>query len=70
MLHLPYHRSESPFTMDYVKCGCCRKHFVPEMMLTTIERPSELEIVGEGRFVEALYVELKNVKKENLMQQL
>ncbi|KAI9592149.1 hypothetical protein BDF19DRAFT_425641 [Syncephalis fuscata] len=63
MLHLPYHRSESPFTMNYVKCGCCRKRFVPEILLTTVERPSELDIVGEGCFVQAHLCRAKKRKE-------
>ncbi|RKP23918.1 hypothetical protein SYNPS1DRAFT_23997, partial [Syncephalis pseudoplumigaleata] len=63
MLHLPYHRSESPFTMNYVKCGCCRKRFVPEILLTTVERPLELDLVGEGCFVQAQLCRAKKRKE-------
>jgi hypothetical protein len=31
----------------------CKKNYVPEVLLTTIEPPSELKIIGEGRLIEA-----------------
>lgn len=51
--HISYNRQESPFPMTFVKCKSCRSHYVPEILLTTIEIPDELEIIGNGVLVEA-----------------
>jgi hypothetical protein len=39
--------------MALSKCLYCKKHNVPEILLTTIELPKELKTVGEGRLIEA-----------------
>lgn len=39
--HIPYVRSATPFKMHMVPCGVCEKHFVPELLLTTIEPPGK-----------------------------
>ncbi|KND04384.1 uncharacterized protein SPPG_00115 [Spizellomyces punctatus DAOM BR117] len=51
--HITYRREESPFPMSYAKCGVCKKKHVPEVLLTTIEPPSELDTVGNGILLEA-----------------
>jgi hypothetical protein len=51
--HIPYHRRATPFPMSTVKCGICRKRFVPEVLLTNIDLSSELDVVGEGYHIEA-----------------
>ncbi|KAI9145612.1 hypothetical protein BKA69DRAFT_1048633 [Paraphysoderma sedebokerense] len=53
LCHLPYSRSSTPFPMSFVKCGRCKKKYVPEILLCTIEPPSQLDVVGEGCFIEA-----------------
>ncbi|OAJ36509.1 hypothetical protein BDV3_001140 [Batrachochytrium dendrobatidis] len=52
--HITYRRNESPFPMALTRCGICRRKYVPEILLTTIELPSELETIGKGVFIEAL----------------
>lgn len=39
--------------MRLVRCGLCRRKYVPEVMLATIEPPPGLVITGRGRMVEA-----------------
>jgi hypothetical protein len=39
--------------MAFVKCAVCKKKYVPEVLLTTIEPPVELETIGKGMMVEA-----------------
>lgn len=39
--------------MSYAKCGVCKKKYVPEVLLTTIDPPPELETVGNGILLEA-----------------
>jgi hypothetical protein len=39
--------------MAISKCLYCKKHNVPEILLTTVELPTELKTVGEGRLIEA-----------------
>ncbi|KAJ3174916.1 hypothetical protein HDU87_006582 [Geranomyces variabilis] len=51
--HITYRRDESPFPMSYSKCGLCRKKYVPEVLLTTIDPPSELTTIGNGVLLEA-----------------
>ncbi|KAJ3333792.1 hypothetical protein HDU76_003606 [Blyttiomyces sp. JEL0837] len=51
--HITYNRAESTFPMVFVKCGVCKKKYVPEIILTTMEPPVELETVGKGVMVEA-----------------
>ncbi|KAJ1332736.1 hypothetical protein BSLG_008365 [Batrachochytrium salamandrivorans] len=52
--HITYRRSESPFPMALTRCGICKRKYVPEVLLTTIEPPPELEMIGKGIFIEAL----------------
>ncbi|KAJ3090649.1 hypothetical protein HK102_003097 [Quaeritorhiza haematococci] len=51
--HIPYRRHESPFPMSFVKCAGCSKKYVPEMLLTTVEPPPELQTIGKGILLEA-----------------
>ncbi|KAJ1560757.1 hypothetical protein HK096_007337 [Nowakowskiella sp. JEL0078] len=39
--------------MTLSKCSVCKKKTVPEVLLTTVELPKELEIVGKGVLIEA-----------------
>jgi hypothetical protein len=39
--------------MAFARCGCCKKRFVPEMILSTIEPPPELQTIGRGVLLEA-----------------
>ncbi|KAI9103092.1 hypothetical protein DFS34DRAFT_351995 [Phlyctochytrium arcticum] len=51
--HITYTRDESPFPMSYAKCALCRRKHVPEVLLSTIEPPPDLETVGNGVLLEA-----------------
>jgi hypothetical protein len=53
MCHISYPRKDSPFPMALSRCLSCKKHNVPEILLTTVELPKELKTVGEGRLIEA-----------------
>ncbi|KAF9287314.1 hypothetical protein BGZ68_001974 [Mortierella alpina] len=53
MCHIPFHRKSSPFPMSLVKCQKCKKKYVPEILLSTVEPPAELGVVGQSAFVEA-----------------
>ncbi|KAI8363778.1 hypothetical protein B0O80DRAFT_434478 [Mortierella sp. GBAus27b] len=53
MCHIPFHRKSSPFPMSLVKCQKCKKKYVPEILLSTVEPPAELGLVGQSAFVEA-----------------
>ena len=51
--HIPYTLGKAPFRMNLVACEICKKRYVPEILLTTIEPPSNLPIAGIGKLVEA-----------------
>ncbi|KAF9970101.1 hypothetical protein BGZ73_007287 [Actinomortierella ambigua] len=53
MCHIPFHRKASPFPMSLVKCQHCKRRYVPEILLSTVEPPAELKVVGQSAFVEA-----------------
>ncbi|KAF9127476.1 hypothetical protein BGW39_005843 [Mortierella sp. 14UC] len=53
MCHIPFHRKSSPFPMSLIKCQKCKKKYVPEILLSTVEPPAELGVVGQSAFVEA-----------------
>lgn len=39
--------------MSLIKCQKCKKKYVPEILLSTVEPPAELGVVGQSAFVEA-----------------
>ena len=51
--HIPYRRKKAPFPMSFVRCYCCKKKHVPEILITNVEPLPELETIGEGYYVEA-----------------
>lgn len=51
--HITYPRHESPFPMDLLKCDCCGKKYVPEVLLSTTEPPQELQLIGNPVLIEA-----------------
>jgi hypothetical protein len=52
--HVPYSHSRAPFQfMRLVPCCKCRKKWVPEVILSTIEPPTSLPIKGKGVLLEA-----------------
>ncbi|KAJ3119231.1 hypothetical protein HK100_000413, partial [Physocladia obscura] len=59
--HIAYSRAESTFqsNMTFTRCGVCRKKFVPEIILSTIEPPAELDTIGKSVMVEAHVCRIK-----------
>ncbi|PWA02215.1 hypothetical protein BB558_001642 [Smittium angustum] len=54
MCHSPRNHKSLPYPMRFFRCGFCQKRAVPEIMLSTIEPPNELDIIeGEATIVEA-----------------
>jgi uncharacterized protein YbjQ (UPF0145 family) len=53
MCHIPYNRQKPPFPITLFKCGVCGRRNVPEILLSTIEIPSELETIGQSTYLEA-----------------
>ncbi|OLY79578.1 C2 domain-containing protein 5 [Smittium mucronatum] len=54
MCHSPHDRKSLPYPMRFFRCGYCQKSAVPEIILSTIEPPVELNIIeGEATIVEA-----------------
>ena len=52
--HVPYNRNIAPFAfMRLVPCAMCRRKWVPEFILTSVEPPSGLPVCGDGSLVEA-----------------
>ncbi|KAJ2999533.1 hypothetical protein HDV02_002680 [Globomyces sp. JEL0801] len=60
--HITYNRQESPFPLALTKCGCCKKKYVPEILLSTTELPPELKIIGNCVLIEAHVCRQKKVK--------
>ena len=53
--HVPYNHNHAPFSfMRLVPCLMCRKHWVPEYILTSVEPPSSLPTRGKGRLLEVV----------------
>ncbi|KAJ3129278.1 hypothetical protein HK098_001976 [Nowakowskiella sp. JEL0407] len=52
-VHTSYSKSTSPFPMTPTKCALCKKKYVPEMLLSTLEVPRELDTIGKGILIEA-----------------
>lgn len=51
--HIPYKRKMAPFDMKFHRCSGCKKGFVPEIILSTIEPPQELQLTKKSMFFEA-----------------
>ena len=55
-----------PFPIKLVRCGVCGRGKVPDILLTTVEPPPMLEIVGQGGLIQARVLRLKkDLKGEN-----
>lgn len=55
--HVPYNHNTAPFAfMRLVPCLVCKRKWVPETILTTIELPSGISVKGRGRLLEAKVV--------------
>uniref|UniRef100_A0A7S2W4C5 C2 domain-containing protein n=1 Tax=Mucochytrium quahogii TaxID=96639 RepID=A0A7S2W4C5_9STRA len=54
IVHVPYRHDAAPFAnMRLVPCGLCRKKWVPDVLLSTIDPPSTLPVTGSGVLIEA-----------------
>lgn len=51
--HLPYPKDPAPFRMNVFTCNLCKLHLVPELILSTIEPPESLGLVGQGQLIQA-----------------
>jgi hypothetical protein len=52
--HVPYNHNTAPFAfMRLVPCMLCRRKWVPETLLSTIEPPHKASIRGRGQLLEA-----------------
>ncbi|KAJ2881131.1 hypothetical protein IWW38_005838, partial [Coemansia aciculifera] len=54
MCHASHDRQSLPYPMRFFRCGYCQKKAVPEILLTTIDVPLELDVIdGESCMIEA-----------------
>ncbi|KAJ2026402.1 hypothetical protein GGI06_000179 [Coemansia sp. S85] len=54
MCHATHDRQSLPYPMRFFRCGYCQKKAVPEILLTTIDIPLELDVIdGESCMIEA-----------------
>ncbi len=52
--HVPYNHNTAPFSfMRLVPCLTCRRKWVPETILSTIEPPTNILVKGKGQLLEA-----------------
>eukprot|EP01119_Soliformovum_irregulare_P008163 TRINITY_DN2111_c0_g2_i2.p1 TRINITY_DN2111_c0_g2~~TRINITY_DN2111_c0_g2_i2.p1 ORF type:complete len:500 (+),score=134.10 TRINITY_DN2111_c0_g2_i2:1404-2903(+) len=51
--HIPYDKKIAPYQMKLSKCAICKKSYVPETILTTIEPVAGLIVTGKATFLEA-----------------
>ena len=52
--HIPYLHDSAPYAnMRLVPCQSCKRKWVPEVMLATIEPPTTLPVCGRGTLVQA-----------------
>ena len=52
--HVPYNHNTAPFSfMRLVPCLTCRRKWVPETILSTIEPPTSILVKGKGQLLEA-----------------
>ena len=66
MCHIPYQETSVPFPIKLSRCGTCARGKVPDILLTTVEPPPGLDIVGQGGLIQARVLKLKkDLKGEN-----
>ncbi|XP_049826381.1 C2 domain-containing protein 5 isoform X2 [Aethina tumida] len=69
--HLPYESNNVSVRSSGFKCGSCLKAKVPDILLSTIEPPDNLPIIGRGCFVEStLCRQLKDVRGESIAKDI
>ena len=57
--HIPYSEASVPFPIKLVKCGLCGRGKVADILISTLEPPPELEVLGEGGLIQARVLRLK-----------
>ncbi|KAJ3288689.1 hypothetical protein HDU79_004648 [Rhizoclosmatium sp. JEL0117] len=64
--HITVSRADSyQNNTTYTRCGVCKKKFVPEILLSTIEPPAELETIGKSVMIEAHVCRIKKSRGES-----
>eukprot|EP01094_Clydonella_sp_ATCC50884_P010663 TRINITY_DN2046_c0_g1_i2.p1 TRINITY_DN2046_c0_g1~~TRINITY_DN2046_c0_g1_i2.p1 ORF type:complete len:964 (+),score=215.00 TRINITY_DN2046_c0_g1_i2:36-2927(+) len=51
--HIPFLETAPPFPFRVLKCNVCKKKYVPEMLYSTTELPTELAVEEGGRLIQA-----------------
>lgn len=51
--HVPYHLNDAPYQMKLSLCQICKKGYVPDMILATIDPPEGIQINGQCEMIEA-----------------
>lgn len=64
-VHVPYRRRRAPYEVDLSLCRLCRRRYVPDLILATIDPPPELESAGETCLVEAFVLRPLKKRREN-----
>ena len=66
LAHIPYSEASVPFPMTLTRCGVCNKGKVADLLLSTLEPPPELEVIGQGGLIQAKVLKAKkDLKGEN-----
>lgn len=66
LVHLPYNDINLPFSFRTSKCRNCLKGRVPDVMFTTVEPPTGLDLAGRGCLLQAKVLRpKKDLKAEN-----
>ena len=64
--HIPYTEASVPFPVKLTRCGVCGRGKVADILLSTVEPPPELEVVGQGGLIQARVLRAKkDLKGEN-----
>lgn len=58
--HIPYKVNNAPFPINLTQCAVCRRKYVPDVLFSTIDPPSEIQTVGKGAFIQARVCRLKS----------
>ncbi|XP_069132346.1 C2 domain-containing protein 5-like [Argopecten irradians] len=59
LCHIPYKASSTPFPVKLAVCAICKKKKVPDVLFTTIDPPSEVQICGRGSLIQARICRMK-----------
>ncbi|XP_060064519.1 C2 domain-containing protein 5-like, partial [Ylistrum balloti] len=59
LCHIPYKASSTPFPVKLAVCAICKKRKVPDVLFTTIDPPSEIQICGRGSLIQARICRMK-----------